>query len=123
MNILISFESGVPIYEQIKSQLRGQIIRGDLPPDSMLPSIRTLARELKLGIVTAKRAYDDLCAEGYLYTVQGKGVYVAEFDRDKAESFAVNEIRARLKDIQAFAKRNSVGGETVKRLIREIWEI
>ena len=123
MNILISFESGVPIYEQIKSQLRGQIIRGDLPPDSMLPSIRTLARELKLGIVTAKRAYDDLCAEGYLYTVQGKGVYVAEFDRDKAESFAVNEIRARLKDIQAFAKRNSVGGETVKRLIREIWEV
>ena len=123
MNILISFESGVPIYEQIKSQLRGQIIRGDLPPDSMLPSIRTLARELKLGIVTAKRAYDNLCAEGYLYTVQGKGVYVAEFDRDKAESFAVNEIRARLKDIQAFAKRNSVGGETVKRLIREIWEI
>ena len=123
MNILISFESGVPIYEQIKSQLRGQIIRGDLPQDSMLPSIRTLARELKLGIVTAKRAYDDLCAEGYLYTVQGKGVYVAEFDRDKAESFAVNEIRARLKDIQAFAKRNSVGGETVKRLIREIWEI
>ena len=88
-----------------------------------MPSIRTLARELKLGIVTAKRAYDDLCAEGYLYTVQGKGVYVAEFDRDKAESFAVNEIRARLKDIQAFAKRNSVGGETVKRLIREIWEI
>lgn len=123
MNILISFESGVPIYEQIKSQLRGQIIRGDLPPDSMLPSIRTLARELKLGIVTAKRAYDDLCAEGYLYTVQGKGVYVAEFDRDKAESFAVNEIRARLKDIQAFAKRNSVGDETVIRLIREIWEI
>ena len=83
MNILISFESGVPIYEQIKSQLRGQIIRGDLPPDSMLPSIRTLARELKLGIVTAKRAYDDFCAEGYLYTVKGKGDYVAEFDRDK----------------------------------------
>ena len=123
MHILISYESGIPIYEQIETELRGQIMRGDLPPDTLLPSIRTLAKELKIGIITAKRAYDDLCAEGFLYSVQGKGVFVANFDRGKAESDAVGEIRSRLKDIEAFAERNSVKREVVQKLIKEIWEI
>ena len=123
MHILISYESGIPIYEQIKSELKGQIMRGDLECDTLLPSIRTLAKELKIGIITAKRAYDDLCAEGFLYSVQGKGVFVANFDRSKAESDAVGEIRSRLKDIQNFAERNSVKKEAVQKLIKEIWEI
>lgn len=122
MRILISYESGIPIYEQIKAEIRGQILRGDLPPDSALPSIRTLARELQIGIITAKRAYDDLCAEGFLYTVQGKGVFVAKYDKAKADNFAVGEIKARLKDVAEFAERNSVDKETVIRLIKEIWE-
>ena len=122
MHILISYESGVPIYEQIKSELRGLIMRGDLPPDSLLPSIRTLAKELKIGVITAKRAYDDLCAEGFLYPVQGKGVYVANFDRGKAENFAVEEIRSRLKEVYGFAKQNSVDGKIISQLIKEIWE-
>lgn len=122
MRILISYESGVPIYEQIKEEIRGQILRGDLPPDSMLPSIRMLARELKIGVITAKRAYDDLCSEGFLYSVQGKGVFVANFDRGKAENFAVNEIRSRLKEIAAFAEKNSVDRETVTKLFKEVWE-
>ncbi len=121
MRIIISYESGVPIYEQIKTEIRGQILRGDLPPDSLLPSIRTLARELKIGIITAKRAYDDLCAEGFLYSVQGKGVYVASFDKSKAENFAVNELRSRLQEIAAFAERNSVDESVVIKLINEIW--
>ena len=122
MHILISHETGGPIYEQIKTELRGQIVRGELPPDTMLPSIRTLARELKIGIITAKRAYDDLCAEGFLYSVQGKGIFVANFDRGKAENSAVEEMRMRLKEIAAFAERNSVGRDAVKRIIKEIWE-
>ena len=122
MHILISYESGIPIYEQIETELRGQIMRGDLPPDTLLPSIRMLAKELKIGIITAKRAYDDLCAEGFLYSVQGKGVFVANFDRDKAESEAVNEIRSRFKEIEAFASRNSVKKEVSQKLIREIRE-
>lgn len=121
MRILISYESGVPIYEQIKCELRGQILRGDLKPDEMLPSIRTLARELKIGIVTARRAYDDLCAEGFLYSVAGKGVFVAKFDSLKAEEFAVGEIRRRLEEIAAFAARNSVDGEVINQLIKEVW--
>ncbi len=122
MHILISYETGVPIYEQIKTELRGQIVRGELLPDTLLPSIRTLAKELKIGIITAKRAYDDLCAEGFLYSVQGKGVFVANFDRGKAENSAVEEIRSRFKEIAEFAERNSVGREAVKQIIKEIWE-
>lgn len=122
MRILISYESGIPIYEQIKTELRGQIMRGELPPDTLLPSIRTLAKELKIGIITAKRAYDDLCAEGFLYSVHGKGVFVANFDRGKAESEAIGEIRARLEDIYAYAERNCVDKEDIKKLIKEIWE-
>lgn len=122
MHILISYETGVPIYEQIKTELRGQIVRGELLPDTLLPSIRTLAKELKIGIITAKRAYDDLCADGFLYSVQGKGVFVANFDRGKAENSAVEEIRSRFKEIAEFAERNSVGREAVKQIIKEIWE-
>ena len=122
MHILISYETGVPIYEQIKTELRGQIVRGELPPDTMLPSIRTLARELKIGIITAKRAYDDLCSEGFLYSVQGKGIFVANFDRGKVRNRAEDELRSRLKEIAVFAERNSVGRDVIKRIINEIWE-
>lgn len=122
MRVIISYESGIPIYEQIKTEIRGQILRGDLPKDTLLPSIRTLAKELKVGIITAKRAYDDLCAEGFLYTVQGKGVYVSSFDKSKAESYAVGEIRARLNEIASFAERNSVDEQIILKLVKEIWE-
>ena len=121
MRILISPESGVPIYEQIKGEIRGQILRGDLKAGDMLPSIRTLARELKIGIVTAKRAYDDLSAEGFLYTLAGKGVFVADFDSARAEKYAVGEIRRRLKEIAAFAEQNSVDEKIIKDLIKEVW--
>lgn len=122
MHILISYESGIPIYEQIKSELRSQIMRGDLPPDSLLPSIRTLARELKIGVITAKRAYDDLCSEGFLYSVQGKGVYVANFDKGAVKSLAVEEIRLRLNEVYNFAVQNSVDKKAVEKLFKEIWE-
>ena len=122
MRILISYESGIPIYEQIKEEIRGQILRGSLKPNEMLPSIRTLARELKIGVITAKRAYDDLCAEGFLYSVQGKGVFVSEFDKIKANNFAEREIFSRLKEIAASAEKNSVDKETVLKLIKEVWE-
>lgn len=121
MVINISYQSGVPIYEQIKSQIRSEIVGGALAAGEMLPSIRTLAKELKIGVITAKRAYDDLCAEGFLYGVQGKGVFVAEFDRRAAEDFVLNEIYDKLKEISAFAERNSVGAEKIKALIKQIF--
>lgn len=122
MHLIISYESGIPIYEQIKSEIRGQILRGELEENSLLPSIRTLAKELKIGIITAKRAYDDLCAEGLLNAVQGKGIFVAGFDRGKAEDEAKKEIRRRLSEISEFAERNSVSREKLSELIKEFTE-
>ena len=77
MHIFIDNKSGAPIYDQIYSQIKSQIISGELEQDQMLPSIRGLAKDLRISFITTKRAYDELEREGFLYTVPGKGCYVA----------------------------------------------
>jgi GntR family transcriptional regulator len=78
MEILIRNSSGQPIYEQICQQLKEQILSGALGAGDALPSIRTLAKDLRISVITTKRAYDELEAEGFLVTVAGKGSFVAE---------------------------------------------
>ena len=119
MQIVISYESGEPIYEQIKKQIRGMILSGDLIEGAMLPSIRMLAKEINVGIITAKRAYDDLCNEGFCYSMQGKGIFVASVDREMANNYAVKELRVKVEDIKAFAVRNSVDMKIVKQIFKE----
>ncbi len=77
MNILIDNKSGAPIYDQIYSQIKSQIISGVLKEDEMLPSIRGLAKDLRISFITTKRAYEELEKDGFLYTLPGKGCYVA----------------------------------------------
>ena len=77
MNILIDNRSGTPIYEQIYTQIKNQIIGGDLREDEALPSIRSLAKDLRISVITTKRAYDELEQDGFIYTVAGKGSFVA----------------------------------------------
>ena len=77
MQILIDNRSGVPIYDQIYTQFKGQIISGALEENEMLPSIRGLARDLRISVITTKRAYDELEREGFIYTVPAKGCFVA----------------------------------------------
>ena len=77
MNILIDNKSSAPIYEQIYSQIKAQIVVGALHEDAALPSIRSLAKDLRVSVITTKRAYDELEREGFLYTVAGKGCFVA----------------------------------------------
>ena len=76
MNIIISNSSGVPIYEQIEEQIKTQIMSGELSAGDALPSMRMLAKELKISIITTKRAYEDLEKDGYITNVQGKGCFV-----------------------------------------------
>lgn len=120
MHVIIDFESGIPIYEQIESEIRGQILGGKLQEGEILPSIRTLARELKVGIITAKRAYDDLCAEGFCYSVQGKGVFVSKTNKTAAKNYVDNELRARIKAVADYARQNSVDSERLLKLVKEI---
>lgn len=77
MDILIDNKSGAPIYDQIYSQIKAQIISGALKENEVLPSIRGLAKDLRISFITTKRAYEELEKEGFLYTVPAKGCYVA----------------------------------------------
>ena len=86
MNIVISYESKVPIYEQIKRQIRDSILSGGLNENDPLPSLRQLARDLQVSLVTTTRAYGDLELEGFIKTVPGKGAFVRKIDGDVIRS-------------------------------------
>ena len=82
MNIIISNSSGRPIYEQITSQIKGLIMNGTLKPGDPLPSMRLLAKELRISVITTKRAYEDLERDGFITTIVGKGSFVQEADQE-----------------------------------------
>ena len=80
MQLIIDEKSGVPIYDQIYQAIRQQILDGTIPEGEMLPSIRNLAKDLRISVITTKRAYEELEKEGCIYPVPGKGFYVAPMD-------------------------------------------
>ena len=82
MDIIISNRSGVPIYEQIEEQIKNQIMTGELLAGEILPSMRVLAKELKISIITTKRAYEDLERDGFIESVMGKGTFVKAINSD-----------------------------------------
>ena len=82
MNIIISNSSGKPIYEQITAQIKGMIMNGALKPGDPLPSMRLLAKELRISVITTKRAYEELERDGFISTIVGKGSFVREADRE-----------------------------------------
>ena len=95
MDILISNSSGVPLYEQIEEQIKSQIITGDLCEGDALPSMRILAKELKISIITTKRAYEDLERDGFIESVTGKGSFVKGINSDIVKEnmmFAIQEL-------------------------------
>jgi Predicted transcriptional regulators len=96
MDILIRNSDSQPIYEQIYTQIRGQILSGALRPGDPLPSIRSLARDLRISVITTKRAYDELEADGFLATVAGKGSFVAEKDLALVREMHLLEIEEHL---------------------------
>ncbi|UXR77793.1 MULTISPECIES: GntR family transcriptional regulator [unclassified Staphylococcus] len=93
MKILLQNNSASPIYEQIKHQIKEQILRGILPAGANLPSMRELAKDLGVSVITTKRAYEDLEKEGYLTSIRGKGTFVREQDTSilKEKQFIVIE--------------------------------
>ena len=96
MRIVISNASGQPIYEQISTKVRAAILAGDLAGGEKLPSIRGLARDLRVSVITTTRAYSDLAAEGFIVNVQGKGSYVLARDGELVREHALREIEAHL---------------------------
>lgn len=97
--------SGEPLYEQLAVQIKNQIIDGTLKKDEALPSIRVLAADLNISVITTKRAYEDLAGEGVLYSMPAKGYFVAEINRKKIEKAIKKTIELKLKEICAEAKK------------------
>ena len=96
MNIIISNSSGKPIYEQITAQFKQMIMSGELKPHDALPSMRMLAKELRISVITTKRAYEDLEKDGFIYTVIGKGSYVAETNHELLREEQLKQIETLL---------------------------
>ena len=96
MEHIIRNTNNQPIYEQICTQIKAQIISGKLAPGEALPSIRALAKDLRVSVITTKRAYDELEADGFLYTVAGKGCFVAEKNLDLIREQKLKELEDHL---------------------------
>lgn len=104
MNIIISNMSNQPIYEQIYSQIKALIISGELSEGYMLPSIRALAKDLRISVITTKRAYDELEHEGYINTVAAKGCFVASTNVELIKEENLKQIEELLQKISELAK-------------------
>jgi GntR family transcriptional regulator len=108
LKIIISNRSGVPIYEQIKSQIKEAVFNGELKEDDLLPSVRRLAADLKISVITTTRAYGDLEREGFVVNVQGKGCYVLPRDKEMARENALRKVEKGLTDALTAAKAGGV---------------
>ena len=104
MTILIDNRSGVPIYDQIFTQIKGQILSGALSENEALPSIRSLAKDLRISVITTKRAYDELEGAGFIFTVPGKGSFVAAKDTELIREAHLRQIEEHMKQIQLLAR-------------------
>ena len=111
MNIRIKNSSNDPIYLQIKNQIRDAIINGEFEAEELLPSIRVLAKELRVSVITTKRAYDELEREGYIHSVQGKGSFVATQNRELMREKMLKKIEASLLDALRYAKLAEISKE------------
>ena len=103
MNVILRNQTGQPIYEQIYLQVKNQILAGQLLPGQALPSIRALAKDLRISVITTKRAYEELEADGFIYTVAGKGCFVAQADTALLREENLRQIEEHLEQIARLA--------------------
>ena len=117
MHILIDNKSGAPIYDQIYTQIKDQIISGELKEHDMLPSIRGLAKDLRISFVTTKRAYDELEKEGFLYTIQAKGCFVAPKNTELLREENLKKIEDHIEQIVRLAASCNLSWEDILQMV------
>ena len=122
MTVLIDNKCGSPIYDQIYSQIKNQIISGALSEDEMLPSIRNLAKDLRISFITTKRAYEELEKEGFIYTVQGKGCFVAQKNTELLREENLKKIESNIDEIIKLADSCNLDKKNVISMFEFAWE-
>lgn len=122
MKIIVNNSSMVPIYEQIMEQIKTMIANKELKENDVLPSVRVLAKELKISALTVKKAYDLLEEEGFTVTVHGKGTYVAAMNTERMLEEYKKEIESELEETIQKSKRYGISKEEVKELFELIIE-
>lgn len=122
MEIIISNSSGIPIYEQIKEQIKSKIISNELKSGELLPSIRILAKDLRCSVITTKNAYEELVREGYVNNVPSKGFYVAEINKEVVHEELLNRIEALLEEAIDIAKVHNIDSKTIIEMLKILYE-
>lgn len=122
MNIIINSSSMVPIYEQIVESVKKSIASGELKPEEALPSVRGLARELKISALTVKKAYDQLEEEGFTVTVHGKGTFVLSINNELVREEQMKELENDMQVIVDKARRYDISMDELKDLFRLVAE-
>ena len=122
MNIIITNSSGLQIFEQIENAIKEAIFSNELKEGEMLPSVRSLANELKISFLTVKRAYDELEKAGFIKTVQGKGSYVSPKNLDLIKEEKLKEIQDYIEKIYEVSKLSNISKEEVSELFKMIFE-
>lgn len=118
MTIWIDNRSGTPIYDQIYTQIRRQIVGGELKENELLPSIRGLAKDLRISFITTKRAYEELEKEGFLYTVPGKGCFVASRNAELIREENLKKIEAHIEEIARLGAACGLSREELLDVVR-----
>ena len=122
MNIFISNANGEPIYQQIVTQFKAKILAGELAEGDALPSMRLLAKELRISVITTKRAYEDLERDGFITTVVGKGSFVRAADTRLVREEKLKQVEELLARAVSIAQQSAIGREEIEEMIELIYQ-
>lgn len=122
MNIIIINSAEVPIYEQITNQIKDAILRGELSEGELLPSVRSLAKDLNISVITTRRAYDELEQQGYTVNMMGKGTYVAARNLELLRESRYKAVEEKLTQAVDYAKSIGLSKDEVFELISLLYE-
>ncbi len=117
MDIIISNSSGQPIYEQIVEQIKQMIINGLLKEGEALPSMRLLAKDLRISVITTKRAYEELEREGFIFTMTGKGSFVAQKNIELLKEEQMKAVEQHLSEAVKLARRSEISLEELTQIL------
>ncbi len=122
MEIIISNQTDAPIYEQVYSQIKNSILNGQLKENEMLPSVRNLAKDLKISVITTRRAYEELERDGYIYTSIGKGSFVSSLNHELIKENTLHDIEKHILKVKELSNSISLSEEELLEVIKSMLE-